>query len=116
MNLLRIIKDYWLEFLVLISLAFGLFLIVEPFEIAKTLIDNIANYDQGMASMLTEVYPAIQQRVSADLMGLILLFIAFLVLYYRARNRFIKYSYNFIDSCPRWQHNHRIHQIDPDRC
>ena len=112
---MKVIKEYWLELLVLISLGLGLFLIIEPFKIARSLVDSIANYDRRAASILARVYPAFQQRISADMIGLTFLFIALLILYLRARKRFIKYNYLFISGCPRCGSViHRIHRTDLD--
>lgn len=84
-----ILKKYSFEFLILFLIISGIFLLVEKMEIKSTFIyyiklvfNSIIQFLQSIASVLSEF---VKTREGSDIIGMGLLFTAFLLIYFRYR-------------------------------
>ena len=101
-KILSIVKKYNFEFLISFLVLLGSFLLLEDFELKKFLKNFSIQIYEGIKFMiflfLNSIFEYITKIESSDIIGLILIFFAILLTFFRWRNNLI-YQYSSSEFC-----------------
>lgn len=116
----KILREYLVEIIALLIALLGVFLLVEQFEIRKTLlamINRLVDFlPRFISAVKTELLVYVDSVTLSDLVGWILITLTGIVIVWRVRYRFAKSGAWRANQCPRCGGKlHRIHRNPIDR-
>ena len=109
-------KDNWVEVSAAGTALFGIFLLVEPFDIRKVIMNSLFQLDTGINVLIDKSIAVIKYLSISDFVGLILVFLVLVVGAWRARTRLVSSDLYRSQVCPRCGGDlHRIHRRGLDK-
>jgi hypothetical protein len=101
----RFLKEYTTELIAGALILFGVFLVIERFEIRTTMLTILTNVINGILSVLKRILLGASNRAAvltaSDALGILLILLAAGFIVYRIRYRFLTDNRWGIDVCPK---------------
>lgn len=115
-TILSRLEEYRVELIALLIGSFGIFLLIEPFQIRATVRLWLTRMADGVVTAIESLIAYLGSFTLSDLIGLIIVVITLIFLAWRGRYRFLHSNALVADQCPRCDGTiHRVHRTTLDR-